>query len=217
MTDFAAARRHMVDGQLLPNRVTSHRVLDAMAEVPRERFVPEALRGIAYLDEGLSLGGNRSVMAPMVLARLLQAADPGERETALEVGAATGYATAILARLAGSVVALEEDEALAAQATRTLSDLSVDNATVVTGRLVDGYPKRGPYGVILLNGAVGEVPERLTAQLAEGGRLVTVVGSGAMSRATLMIKRAGIVSSRPLFDAWAAPLEQFAKEPGFVF
>jgi protein-L-isoaspartate(D-aspartate) O-methyltransferase len=217
MTDFVAARRHMVDGQLLPNRVTSHRILDAMADIPRERFLPESLRGIAYMDEDLALGRNRSLMSPMVLARLIQAADPGPRENALDVGTATGYAAAVLARLAGSVVALEEDQALSDQAARTLNELAIDNATAVTGPLADGYPTRAPYGVILVNGAVDEVPERLLAQLAEGGRLVTVIGTGPVSRATLMIKRAGVVSARVLFDAWAAPLHGFARTPGFVF
>ena len=176
MVDFAAARFNMVESQLRTNKVTDLRLLGAFETVPRERFVPEPLRGIAYIDEDVPLGGGRFVMEPRVLARLLQAADPGPEDVALDLGCGSGYATAILSRLVATVVALEDDAALAAAANRTLEKLEIDNAVVVEGRLTEGYPKQAPYNVILLGGAVAEVPAAIADQLAEGGRLVIPLG-----------------------------------------
>jgi protein-L-isoaspartate(D-aspartate) O-methyltransferase len=218
MVDFAAARWNMVESQLRTNKVTDLRLLDAFETVPRERFVPEPLRGIAYIDQDVALGDGRFVMEPRVLARLLQAAEPGPDDMALDLGCGSGYATAILSRLAATVVALEDDAALAAAANRTLAELEIDNAVVVEGRLAEGYPKQAPYNVILLGGAVAEIPAAITDQLAEGGRLVTVVSAGpGLGRATLMRRDAGVVASRVLYDAVLPMLPGFEAEPGFVF
>ena len=217
MIDFSAARRHMIDCQLRPSRVTSAPLLDAMAALPREQFVPAAVRGIAYVDEDLPIGGGRFLIEPLVLARLIQAAAPAPGDTVLDVAAATGYSSAVLSRLAGSVVALEDDKALADQAAAALSKLAIDNVQVVVGPLGEGHLKRAPYAVILVNGAVEHVPDALIAQLAEGGRLAAVVGTGPVGRATLLTKRRGQASPRILFDAGVSPLKGFTKEPGFVF
>lgn len=218
MVDFAAARLNMVESQLRTNKVTDLRLLAAFETVPRELFVPEPLRGIAYIDEDVALGGGRFVMEPRVLARLLQAAQPGPEDVALDLGCASGYATAILSRLVATVVALEDDAALAAAANRTLGELEIDNAVVVEGRLTEGYPKQAPYNVILLGGAVAEVPAAIADQLAEGGRLVTVVSAGpGLGRATLMRRDGGVISSRILYDAALPVLPGFEAEPGFVF
>ena len=218
MVDFAAARWNMVESQLRTNKVTDLRLLDAFETVPRERFVPEPLRGIAYIDQDVALGDGRFVMEPRVLARLLQAAEPGPDDMALDLGCGSGYATAILSRLAATVVALEDDAALAAAANRTLAELEIDNAVVVEGRLAEGYPKQAPYNVILLGGAVAEIPAAITDQLAEGGRLVAVVSAGpGLGRATLMRRDAGVVASRVLYDAVLPMLPGFEAEPGFVF
>ncbi len=218
MVDFAAARWNMVESQLRTNKVTDLRLLDAFETVPRERFVPEALRGIAYIDQDVALGDGRFVMEPRVLARLLQAAEPGPDDMALDLGCGSGYATAILSRLAATVVALEDDAALAAAANRNLAELEIDNAVVVEGRLAEGYPKQAPYNVILLGGAVAEISAAITDQLAEGGRLVTVVSAGpGLGRATLMRRDAGVVASRVLYDAVLPMLPGFEAEPGFVF
>jgi protein-L-isoaspartate(D-aspartate) O-methyltransferase len=218
MVDFAAARWNMVESQLRTNKVTDLRLLDAFETVPRERFVPEPLRGIAYIDQDVALGDGRFVMEPRVLARLLQAAEPGPDDMALDLGCGSGYATAILSRLAATVVALEDDAALAAAANRNLAELEIDNAVVVEGRLAEGYPKQAPYNVILLGGAVAEIPAAITDQLAEGGRLVTVVSAGpGLGRATLMRRDAGVVASRVLYDAVLPMLPGFEAEPGFVF
>ena len=218
MVDFAAARSNMVESQIRTNKVTDPHLLDAFETTPRERFVPEPLRGIAYVDEDVALGGERFVMEPMVLARLLQAARPGPGDVALDLGCGSGYATAILSRLVATVVALEVDAALAAAANQTLDELEIDNALVVEGQLAEGYPKQAPYNVILLNGAVSEVPLAIADQLAEGGRLVTVVSVGAgLGRATLMRRDSGVISSRILCDASVPMLPGFEAAPGFVF
>jgi protein-L-isoaspartate(D-aspartate) O-methyltransferase len=218
MVDFAAARWNMVESQLRTNRVTDLRVLDAFETVPRELFVPEPLRGIAYVDEDVALGGGRFVMEPRVLARLIQAAEPGPEDMALDLGCGSGYATAILSPLVATVVALEHDAALAEAANRTLNTLEIDNAVVVEGPLAEGYPKQAPYNVILLGGAVAEIPEAIADQLAEDGRLVAVVSAGpGLGRATLMRRDGGVISSRVLYDATLPVLPGFEAAPGFVF
>ncbi len=218
MADCAAARLNMVDSQLRTNKVTDTALLEAFEAVPREAFVPEGLRGIAYVDEDIPLGNDRFVMEPMIMARLLQAARPQADDIALDIGCATGYATAILSRLVATVVALEAEAALAAQANRTLSELEIDNAVVVEGALIEGYPKQAPYNVIVLGAAVAEIPAAISDQLAEGGRLVTVVkDTTGMGRATLMQRDGDVVSSRVLFDAALPLLPGFEVEPGFVF
>ncbi len=218
MVDFAAARLNMVESQLRTNKVTDRRLLDAFENLPREDFVPESLRGIAYVDQDVALGGGRFVMEPRVLARLLQEAQPGPEDMALDLGCGSGYATAILSRLVATVVALEDDAALAAAANRTLGELEIDNAVVVEGRLAEGYPKQAPYNVILIGGAVAEIPAAIAVPLAEGGRLVAVVSRGpGLGRATLMRRDGGVISSRILYDAALPVLPGFEAQPGFVF
>lgn len=214
---FAAARHNMIESQLRTNRVTDKNVLAAFEAVPRELFMPPPMGSIAYVDEDLELAPGRWLMEPMVLARLLQAAEVRPDDVALAVGCGTGYCCAILARLAGTVVAVESDPELAAQAARILSELSIDNVVFVEGQLSEGNPRQAPYDVILIDGGVEEVPEAIQRQLAEGGRLVTVKRRGPVGRAVLMINRGGVVSSRVLFDAAVPLLPGFAREPGFVF
>ncbi len=218
MADYATARVNMIEGQIRPNRVTDGRVLAAMAEVPRERFVPRKFQGTAYVDQGLAVAPGRYLMEPTVFARLLQAAAIGPDDVVLDVGCATGYSTAVLARLAATVVAVESDPALVKAAGDLLADLDADNAAVVKGTLEKGYARQAPYDAIVLGGAVDEVPPAIADQLAEGGRLVAVVTGGSPAGVgVLMLRARGALSRRILFDASVPPLPGFAVERGFVF
>jgi protein-L-isoaspartate(D-aspartate) O-methyltransferase len=216
--DYHSARLNMVESQIRPNKVSDPAILAAMLAVPRERFVPAALRGIAYVDEDVPLGGGRYLMEPMVLGRLLQAAAIAPGDVVLDVGCGSGYASAVMARLARDVVALEEDPVLARQAASLLGELAGPSVTVVEGKLAAGCPPRAPYDVILLNCAVAAIPPAISGQLANGGRLVTVVqGSAGMGKAVLMSRVDDAFGQRIVFDASTPLLPGFAAEPGFVF
>jgi protein-L-isoaspartate(D-aspartate) O-methyltransferase len=218
MVDYAAIRLNMVESQLRPNKVTDAAVLAAFLAVPRERFVPAGLRGAAYIDDALPLGGGRYLLPPMVLARLLQLAEIGPDDTVLEIGCATGYGTAVLARLARSVVAVESDRAIAAQATARLRELGSGNAVVIEAPLTQGHPDRGPYAAIVLGGAIARVPDAIARQLADGGRLVAVVQQpNGLGQGTLMTRAGSVLSRRPTFDAAVPLLPGFQAEPSFVF
>jgi protein-L-isoaspartate(D-aspartate) O-methyltransferase len=223
MTDFATARRMMVDGQVRTSDVTDPRIIAAMLELPRERFVPQGKADLAYLDLDLPVtqpkpgGAARCLLKPMVLAKMVQAAGLGEDDHVLDVGCATGYSSALLARLAGSVIALEEDEALARLARENLAAVGAVNATVVSGPLTQGWQGRAPYDVIFVNGASEIVPHALARQLKEGGRLVAVVGRAPTGQAVVYRCVGGDISGWPIFDAAAPLLPGFAAPAVFVF
>jgi protein-L-isoaspartate(D-aspartate) O-methyltransferase len=216
--DYHSARLNMVDSQVRPNKVSDPAILEAMLFVPRERFVPAELRGIAYVDEDIPLGGGRYLMEPMVLGRLLQVAAIAPDDVVLDVGCGSGYASAVMARLARKIVALEEDPALARQAAARVAELAVSNVAIVEGKLAAGCPARAPYNVILLNGAVAAIPPAISGQLANGGRLVAVMqGTSGMGKAVLMTRVADSFGQRIVFDAATPMLPGFAAQPGFVF
>jgi protein-L-isoaspartate(D-aspartate) O-methyltransferase len=216
--DYALARRNMVEGQLRPNRVTDPAVIEAIGAVPRERFVPTPMAGIAYVDEDLPVGKGRCLMEPRVFGRLVQAADVGADNVVLVIGSGTGYAAVVLAQLASTVVALESDTEMAEAANALLTELSVDNAAVVQGPLVDGYPRQAPYDVIFFDGAIDAVPESVIAQLAEGGRLVGVIAAGQDGgRARLIQRMDGVLGDRELFDASVPFLPELQPKSRFVF
>ena len=218
MIDHAAARQNMVTGQIMPNRVTDERLIDALTEIPRERFVPRARRGFAYVDEDVEIAPGRYLMEPMVLARLVQEADIRADDMVLDVGCGTGYAAAVMARLAATVIALDVDDSLAADAERALSEVGADNAIVMTGPLAEGYASQGPYDVILVSGAVDHLPQALADQLAEGGRIVGVLHEpGSVGQATLWARHWGALSSRRLFEATLPPLPGIARPARFEF
>jgi protein-L-isoaspartate(D-aspartate) O-methyltransferase len=215
--DYAAARRNMVESQLRPNKVTDPVLLAALAAVPRELFVPEPLRGVAYVDEDIPLGRGRFLMEPMILGRLLELGAVRPADVALVVGAGLGYAAAVLARVAGRVVALESDHDFAQQAAQTLQSLGIANMAVVEGPLAEGAPRQAPFDVVLFDGAIDRVPAVILDQLAEGGRLATVIRTAGIGRATLMTRQAGILASRVAFDAAVPRLPGFEPAPAFVF
>ncbi|MBL28799.1 MAG: protein-L-isoaspartate O-methyltransferase [Rhodospirillaceae bacterium] len=219
MADFAAMRQHMVEGQIEPNQVNDPRILAAFADVPRELFVPKAKRPIAYVDEDLEIAPGRFLMEPAIFARLIQAAFIRPEDVVLDVGCGTGYSSAVLAKLAGTVVGLESDAPLAEQADAILNELGVDNAVTVVGPLGGGYASQGPYDVIVIEGGVETIPAPLEEQLAEGGRLLAVEQrtSRGPGKATLVARTRGRVSSRVLFDASVPRLEEFLAPRGFVF
>ena len=219
MTDFALARRNMVDGQLRPNRVTNAQLLAVVSELPRERFLPEALKSVAYSDEDVPLGNGRFLMEPMVLARLIQTLQAGPEDKALVVASGQGYGTALLASLVKSVVAVESDAGMASSADQTIKALGLGNVTLVTGQAEAGAAASAPYDVILIEGAVRQIPPAILDQLAEGGRLVTVLAGapGAMGVAQLFIKSGGVASGRALFDAGTPVLPGFAPLARFTF
>lgn len=223
MVDFPAARRAMVDGQVRTSDVTHPGLIAAMLEIPREAFVPEARAALAYLDrdvviaEASAAEPARYLMKPVVLARLIQAADPGSRDRVLVVGAGTGYAAAVMSRLAAQVVALEENESLLAPARSALSSLGIGNVAVVHGPLAEGASASAPYDVILIDGGVETVPDQLCGQLSPRGRLVAVQVSGPIGKAKLFQPVNGKFRGRELFDANAPVLPGFSLAPAFVF
>lgn len=224
MINEPAARLNMVEGQLRTNKVTDEAVLEGFLTTPRERFVPSQLRGIAYVDDDIPLGNGRVLIEPLVLARLLQLARIGKDDKVLEIGCATGYATALLAKMAASVVGVESDPRLAAAARANLQALGIGNVQLQEAPLHAGWRAGAPYNVILINGGVAEIPAAISDQLAEGGRLVTVSEGEANGPsearcgcAVVMTRAEGKLSSRPVFDATVEILPGFARRPAFVF
>jgi protein-L-isoaspartate(D-aspartate) O-methyltransferase len=219
MVDFAHARRTMIDSQVRTFDVNDLPLLAAMDTVPRERFVRPGWEDLAYSDQDLPLGSGadcRTMLSPMVLGRLIQALEVEEGSRVLDVACGFGYASAIMARLGGHIVALDDDETLTAAAKERLAAM-IPAVTVVTGPLDRGAAEHCPYDAILVNGSLEIRPENLLAQLAEGGRLACVIGRGRAGRATLFVRAGEAVGSRILFDAAAPTLRAFQSEPGFVF
>jgi len=219
--DFSELRVKMVDGQVRTTDVTSAPLLDAMLAVPREAFVGAGQRDLAYIDEDIRIAtvtdGPRYLMEASPLAKLMQLAEISPTDSALDVGCGTGYAAAILSRLAKSVVALESDSTLAETARSTLSSLGCGNVTVVQGALAQGHAAKAPYDVIFIGGSVEEVPAPLLDQLAEGGRLVAVEGQGNSGVARLFFKAGGVVTGRRAFNAAIKPLPGFERAHAFEF
>lgn len=216
--DFTAARLNMVENQVRTNRIADEAVIAALSEVPREVFVPKPMRGFAYVDDDLDVGGGRFLIEPLVLAKLLQGAGVKPTDVVLNIGDATGYATAVIAKLAQTVVALECDADWCQRATAGLGELGIDNAAVVQGPLAQGYAAQAPYDVIVFSGAVGEVPQAVCRQLGDGGRLAAVVESGAgLGKGMLVVRAGDTFGRRVLFDATTPVLPGFDSGARFVF
>jgi protein-L-isoaspartate(D-aspartate) O-methyltransferase len=221
MSSFSTARQKMVDGQVRPSDVTDVRIIDAMLAVPREDFVPVSQRPLAYLDIDLDIsaagGAKRFLIKPVVLARMLQAADLKPTDNVLVVGCATGYSAAVVGRLAAKVTATEGDSALVAKAGDCLAGLGSSNVVFAAAMAADGFAANGPYDVIVLVGATEIVPTGLYAQLAPGGRLVGVFATGVPQRAMIVTHSHDDFGTRALFDAAVPVLPGLERLPAFVF
>ncbi len=216
MSEFATRRVMMVDTQVRPSDVTKFPIIDAMLTVPRETFVPADRREAAYMGENLPLVPGRVVFEARTMAKLLDALDIQPRELVLDLGCGLGYSAAVIARLAETVVAVEEDETLAAEAQRLLSEESVDNAVVVNGPLAAGAAKSAPYDVITIQGGVEQVPEAILAQLKDGGRIGAIFMDGAVGTARVGYKSGDTVTWRSVFNAAAPVLGGFRTARGFA-
>lgn len=216
MSEFATRRVMMVDTQVRPSDVTKFPIIDAMLTVPRETFVPDARREAAYVGENLPLAPGRVVLEPRTLAKLLDALDIQPAELVLNIGCGLGYSAAVMARLAETVVAVEEDEALATDAQRILAEEGVDNAVVVTGKLAEGAAKSAPYDVITVEGGVEIVPETILSQLKDGGRIGAVFMDGALGTVRVGYKAGGKITWRSVFNATAPVLPGFHRSRGFT-
>jgi protein-L-isoaspartate(D-aspartate) O-methyltransferase len=221
MTDFAGAREAMVDSQVRTADVTRYSIIDAMLEVPRELFVPRARREVAYAEAEIELAPEsapgRAMPTPRTLAKMLDAAAIGAADLVLEIAPGTGYSTAIIARLAAAVVAIEPDPALAAQAGETLQRLEAVNAVVSQGDPTEGDPAHGPYDVIFVNGAVERLPDALTGQLKNGGRLVAIFLERGVGQCRVMLRVGDTIAARYAFDAPAPLLPGFETKRVFAF
>jgi protein-L-isoaspartate(D-aspartate) O-methyltransferase len=220
MVDFAQARRMMVDSQLRTFDVNDIPLLDAMDDIPRERFVLPGRETLAYIDQNVLVSEEperRFMLSPMVLGRMIQSLEiePGTR--VLDVAPGLGYSSAVLARLGAAVTALEANETMAKAARERLSAVGVQGVRVVAGRLSEGHVPGAPYDAILVNGAVEVKPEGLLQQLAESGRLICVCGRGRSAQVTLYVRAGNAFGQRTVFDAAAPVLPEFRAEPGFVF
>lgn len=217
MTDFAARRTMMVDTQVRPSDVTKFPIIDAMLSVPREDFVPAGAREAAYIGENIDIAPSRTVLEPRTLAKMLDALEIDGDALVLDVGAGYGYASAVIARMAAAVVALEEDADMAREAGEALVAAGADNVIVHEGPLTDGAAEHGPYDIIIVQGAAEALPAALTDQLKDGGRIACLFAVGALGEVRLGVKSGGTVFWRPIFNAGAPVLPGFAQAPAFTF
>jgi protein-L-isoaspartate(D-aspartate) O-methyltransferase len=217
MDEFAAAREAMVDRQVRPSDVTRYPIIAAMLHVPREVFVPEPLRAVAYLGEHVPIGPGRVLLDPRTFAKMLDALAVTPEDLVLDVGCGYGYSTAVIARMAEAVVAVEEDPALAAEAEARLAGQSADNAVVHVGTLTAGDPDHGPYDAIIVEGGVGQMPDALADQLKLGGRIIALFVDGVQGYARIGLRTSGGIAWRRIFDATAPVLPGFEKAKAFEF
>ena len=212
------ARFNMIEQQIRPWDVLNLGVLELLAVVKREDFVPPEHRGMAFVDTEVPLPGGQCMLAPKVEARLLQELAVHKHERVLEIGAGSGYMAALLAHKAQHVTTLEIDPELARFAAANLKRAGVANVSVLTADGAGPLPADGPFDVILLSGSVAEVPEALLAQLKVGGRMAVIVGQEPVMRALLITRSADNGLTRTvLFDTVAQRLRGFAEPTRFHF
>ncbi len=216
MADYAARRTMMVDTQVRPSDVTSFPIIDAMLKVPREAFVPDDQREAAYAGENLPLAPGRVLLEPRTLAKMLEELDVGPSDLVLDIGCGLGYSSAVIAHMAEAVVAVEDNEEMAAEAQRLLAENGADNVAVMAGPLAEGAPRHGPYDVIVIEGGVEQVPEAIVAQLKEGGRVAALFMEGPLGTCKVGLKLEGRINWRYGFNAAAPVLPGFEKAREFA-
>lgn len=216
MTDFQERRTIMVDTQVRPNDVARYNVIAAMLEIPREEFVPDSRRDVAYIGENIELARGRVLLEPRTIAKMIDTLDVQPTELVLDVGAGYGYSAAVLGRLGQAVVAIEEIPEMAAEATRRLALTGADNVAVVTAPLVAGHPGAGPYDAILIEGGIEDLPGPLADQLAEGGRIIALFREGSLGEVRIGTRLDGAITWRYAFNAGAPVLPGFARAPEFA-
>lgn len=216
MPDYAARRTMMVDNQVRPSDVTKLPIIDAMLSIPRERFVPGALAEAAYLGENLRLGEGRVLLDPRTLAKMLDALDIRPNDLVLDVAPATGYSSAVIARMAEAVVAIEPDERLADEAASAFDAVGVNNVVIETGAAALGAPEHGPYDAMFVNAGVETFPASLDAQLKDGGRAVAIFFDGTLGVVRIGVKHGDAIHWRDAFNATAPVLDGFRRERVFA-
>lgn len=216
MSDFAARRTTMVDTQVRTSDVTKFPVIDAMLTIPREEFVPASRRSVAYSGENLDIGHGRVLLEPRTLAKMVDALDIQPDELVLDLACGYGYSAAVMARMAEAVVAIEDDAELASEAEQRLSEAGIDNVAVLHAPLTEGAPKQGPYDVILIEGAVQDIPAAIVEQLREGGRVAALFVEGALGVARIGTRQNDQLSWRHSFNAKAPMLPGFGLQRGFA-
>ena len=216
MTDYKMRRQIMVDTQIRPSDVTKFPIIDALLNVPREKFVPDGKREAAYIGENLSIGSSRVILEPRTLAKLLDALDISNNELVLDIGSGLGYSSAVISRIAELVIAVEQDEGFATEAEEILSEVGADNVVVQVNKLEDGAPQHGPYDVIILQGGVEEIPLSILNQLKNGGRIGAVFIEESLGTARIGYKLNSNITWRYSFNAAVPILEGFLKQKEFV-
>jgi len=218
MPDFKTMRQNMVDGQVLPNQIKHKALIGALSDTPREAFVDEDKKSYVYSDSHIEVGAERFLIGVRVFAGLVEGLAPSAEDVALDVGCGTGYGTVILSKLCAMVVGIEDDPTLVGRASALLTELEIDNAVAVQGALGGGYSREAPYNVILVEGALPQVPVQMVEQLADGGRMAVVVNQGrGLYEATLVTRVGGSFGSRVLFNSAVPPLPGFSVSPVFTF
>lgn len=217
MTDSQTLRRMMVDTQVRPSNVTKFPIIEAMLSVPREAFVPDAVKPAAYADAPVDFGNGRAMVEPRTLAKLLDAIAIEPEDMVLEIGAGLGYTSAVMARMAEFVVALEEDAALADEAEKRLAEAGVDNVAVITGPLTEGAAKHGPYDVVVIAAGVQQVPLPVLQQIKDGGRIVAIFQGQNLGTVRIGYRIGDDVDWRAAFDATASVLPGYAAAAEFAF
>jgi len=217
--DFKIARKNMVENQIRANKVTSLNVINAFLDVPREKFVPDALQEISYVDEDIQLSRNRFMMKPMILARLFQSLNLKGNENILHVGSNSGYGSAILSRMCSSVISLESDKKLFETSIHTFSKMGFDNVVPLHGSMENGVEKEAPFDIIFIEGSIETEPKSLFGQLNENGKLIAIIRPAniKIGKAKLFFKISNEIGLENLFDAQVSKLSIFKSKTKFSF